>query len=39
LVELNTGKAAALHFGGIEGERNHAVQASVLSQIINDHGA
>lgn len=39
LVELSTGKAAALHFGGIEGERNHAVQAPVLSRIISEHGA
>jgi S1-C subfamily serine protease len=39
LVELNTGKAAALHFGGIEGERNVAVQAPALARIIAEHGA
>ena len=39
VVELGTGKAAALHFGGIEGERNLAVQASVLSRIVREHGA
>ncbi|MDD7936980.1 serine protease [Actinomycetospora lutea] len=38
LLELSTGKAAALHFGGIEGEGNNAVQAPVLSQIVDDHG-
>jgi endonuclease G len=38
LIDLNTGKAAALHFGGIEGERNLAVQAPAVSQILREHG-
>jgi endonuclease G len=36
LVDLDSGKAAALHFGGIEGDRNDAVPAPVVERIIND---
>lgn len=39
LLDLNTGKAAALHFGGIEGEHNLAVQAPAVSRIVCEHGA
>lgn len=39
VLDLATGKAAALHFGGIEGERNLAVQAPVVAQIVDAHGA
>jgi hypothetical protein len=38
LVDLNTGKAAALHFGGIEHLRNDAVQAPAVRRIVQAHG-
>jgi endonuclease G len=38
VLDLATGKAAALHFGGIEGEFNLAVQAPVVAQLVHAHG-
>ena len=38
VLDLATGKAAALHFGGFEGEFNLAVQAPVVAQIVQAHG-
>jgi endonuclease G len=38
VLDLASGKAAALHFGGIEGERNLAVQAPVVARILREHG-
>jgi Trypsin-like peptidase domain len=37
VFDLSTGKAAALHFGGIQGQRNEAVQAWRLQEIIREH--
>ena len=37
VVDLASGKAIGLHFGGIEGERNEAVQAPVLADLITAH--
>ena len=40
-TEIGSGtssKAAALHFGGVEGERNMAVQAPVVARIVEAHG-
>jgi endonuclease G len=37
VVDLASGKALALHFGGIEGERNEAVQAPRIRQIMDEH--
>lgn len=37
VLHLDTGKAMGLHFGGIEGESNQAVQASVVSDLIAQH--
>lgn len=37
VFDLSTGKAAALHFGGIQGRRNEAVQAWRLQEIIREH--
>jgi len=37
LVHLASGKAVGLHFGGIEGESNQAVQASVVADLIAQH--
>jgi endonuclease G len=39
VIDLTSGKAAALHFGGIEGERNQAVQAPRVQQILAEHGS
>ena len=36
VVELAGGKAMGLHFGGIEGERNMAVQAPRVRQILDE---
>ena len=38
VIDLASGKAAALHFGGIQGERNQAVQAPRVQQILAEHG-
>ena len=35
IVELESGKAIGLHFGGIEGQRNEAVQAPRVRQILD----
>ncbi|SFP85650.1 V8-like Glu-specific endopeptidase [Geodermatophilus dictyosporus] len=35
LIDLASGKAFGLHFGGIEGDRNFAVQAPRLRQILD----
>jgi S1-C subfamily serine protease len=37
VLDLTSGKAMGLHFGGIQGERNEAVQASRVREIINEH--
>jgi endonuclease G len=39
VLDLASGKAAALHFGGIEGERNLAVQAPAVARILREHGS
>lgn len=36
VVDLASGKALALHFGGIEGDRNEAVQAPVIRRILDE---
>jgi endonuclease G len=36
VVDLASGKAVALHFGGIEGDRNEAVQAPVVRRILDE---
>ncbi len=38
VVDLASGKAIALHFGGIEGARNEAVQAARLQDILTEQG-
>lgn len=38
LIDLRTGKAAALHFGGLPGESNYAVPAPLIARMVNDHG-
>jgi hypothetical protein len=37
VVDLESGKALALHFGGIERERNEAVQAPRIRRILEEH--
>jgi endonuclease G len=37
VVDLATGKAIGLHFGGIEGIRNEAVNAARIDEIIAEH--
>lgn len=37
VVDLETGRALGLHFGGIEGEQNSAVQVGRVAQIVQDH--
>lgn len=37
VFHLDTGKAMGLHFGGIEGESNQAVQATVIAELIEQH--
>jgi endonuclease G len=37
VISLRTGKAAGLHFGGIEGDRNQAVQGPRLADIVRSH--
>ena len=37
VFDLDSGKAIGLHFGGIEGNRNEAVQAARLQEIIAEH--
>jgi endonuclease G len=38
VVDLASGMAIGLHFGGIEGDRNEAVQAPVLADLVKAHG-
>ena len=38
VIHLATGKAAALHFGGIEGKTNYAVPAPIVRSIVEGHG-
>lgn len=38
VLDLASGKAIGLHFGGIEGDRNEAVQATVLAELVATHG-
>ncbi len=37
VVELSTGKAVGLHFGGFEGERNDGVKADVVANLVAQH--
>jgi hypothetical protein len=37
IVDFATGKAMGLHFGGIQGDRNSAVQAPRVQEIIAEH--
>jgi endonuclease G len=37
VFDLESGKAIGLHFGGIEGSRNEAVQSAQLREIIAQH--
>jgi endonuclease G len=37
VVDLETGKVLALHFGGIEGNDNFAVQATHIADIVDRH--
>ncbi|MGI5292669.1 trypsin-like serine peptidase [Nonomuraea polychroma] len=37
VVDLSTGKAAALHFGGVRGQRNVGVLAPVVHRIVDKH--
>ena len=39
LIDLTTGKAAALHFSGTAGVNNHAVQATVVDRLIREHAS
>jgi endonuclease G len=39
VIELDSGKAAAIHFGGIEGSDNFGVQAPRIAQIVADHAS
>lgn len=39
VFDLERGKAIALHFGGIEGRRNQAVQAARVHEIIAEHAS
>ena len=37
VLDLESGKAMGLHFGGIEGDRNSAVQAPILADLLAQH--
>jgi Trypsin-like peptidase domain len=37
VIDLESGKAIGLHFGGIQGARNEAVQAPRVREIIDEH--
>lgn len=37
VLDMESGKALALHYGGIEGTRNEAVQAPRLRELIEEH--
>lgn len=38
VLDMGTGKAVGLHFGGVEGDRNSAVQAPVIADRLDQHG-
>lgn len=38
VTDLTTGKAVGLHYGGLEGDRNRAVQATVVRDRLAAHG-
>ena len=37
VLDLTTGQAIALHFGGIEGARNSAVAAPVVAKLLQEN--
>lgn len=37
VIDLESGKVAGIHFGGLEGKENYAVQAPRLAAIVRDH--
>jgi hypothetical protein len=37
VVDFETGSALALHFGGLEGKENYAVQAPMIADIVSRH--
>jgi endonuclease G len=37
VLDLASGRAAAIHFGGLAGERNLAVQAPVITRVLEDN--
>ena len=37
VLDLASGKAMALHFGGIQGDRNEAVQAPRMRELLAQH--
>ena len=37
VFDMDSGKALALHYGGIEGSRNEAVRAPRLRELIEEH--
>lgn len=37
VLDLDSGKAAALHFGGLQGETNYAVSAPVVAELMHQH--
>jgi hypothetical protein len=39
VIDLATGKAMALHFDGLAGERNRAVRAPVIQALVREHGS
>jgi len=39
VVGLDTGRAVALHYGGVGGERNYAIQAPVITQMLEQHAS
>lgn len=39
VLDLESGKAIGLHFGGVEGDRNEAVQSARLHEIITKHAS
>lgn len=36
VIDLASGKAVALHFGGLEGETNNAVAAPVVARLLKE---
>lgn len=37
VIDLTTGKAVGLHFGGFEGDRNDGVKANVVASLVAQH--